>query len=134
LFNVLLLEIGVAVIQKNETSEGKKKETYKSVHRYVQMSARKIRPYADLVRGTFVDEALEILSCYPSRGAKLVRQAIYNAIKNAEDRKTSGKVSDLEVVDVRIDGGPMGKRFRPKSRGSSSVYYKRSSHITVVVG
>jgi large subunit ribosomal protein L22 len=113
---------------------GDRNETFKSVHRYVQMSARKIRPYADLVRGVYADEALEILSCYPSRGAKLVRQAVYNAIKNAEDRIVSGKISDLEVIDIRIDGGPMGKRFRPKSRGSSSVYFKRSSHITVVVG
>jgi large subunit ribosomal protein L22 len=115
-------------------TEAEKKETYKSIHRYAQMSARKIRPYADLVRGVFADEALEILSCYPSRGAKLVRQTIYNAVKNAADKKTSGKISDLEVIDVRIDGGPMGKRFRPKSRGSSSVFFKRTSHITVVVG
>jgi large subunit ribosomal protein L22 len=108
--------------------------TFKAVHRYAQMSARKIRPYADLVRGEFADVALELLSCYPARGAKLVRQAIYNAIKNAEDRMTSGRTSDLEVIDIRIDGGPMSKRFRPKSRGASSVYFKRTSHITVIIG
>ncbi|MDR1480872.1 MAG: 50S ribosomal protein L22 [Planctomycetaceae bacterium] len=108
--------------------------TFKAVHRYAQMSARKIRPYADLVRGEFADVALEILSCYPARGAKLVRQAIYNAVKNAEDRSASGRTTLLEVLDIRVDGGPVSKRFRPKSRGASSVYFKRTSHITVVVG
>ncbi|MDR2762595.1 MAG: 50S ribosomal protein L22 [Planctomycetaceae bacterium] len=122
-------------MSKESEKNVKPPETFKSVHKYVQMSARKIRPYADLVRGKFADTAVEILSCYPSRGAKLVKQTIYNAIKNAEDRKTSSeKITNLEVLDVRIDGGPMGKRFRPKSRGSSSVFLKRTSHITVIVG
>jgi large subunit ribosomal protein L22 len=111
-----------------------KKETFKSIHRYVQMSARKIRPYADLVRGEAAERAIAILSCYPSRGAKLVRQAIYTAVKNAADRITMGKTTSLGILDIRIDGGPMSKRFRPKSRGASSVYYKRTSHITVIIG
>jgi len=97
------------------------------------MSAQKIRPYADLVRGKFADEALELLSCYPSRGARLIEAVIKSAVANAEDRRAQN-IADLEVVDIRIDGGPMAKRFRPKARGSSSVYFKRTSHITVVVG
>jgi large subunit ribosomal protein L22 len=97
------------------------------------MSAQKIRPYADLVRGKFADEALELLACYPSRGARLVEAVIKSAVANAEDRRAQN-ISDLEVIDIRIDGGPMSRRFRPKARGSSSVYLKRTAHITAVVG
>ncbi|MDR1922896.1 MAG: 50S ribosomal protein L22 [Planctomycetaceae bacterium] len=110
-----------------------RQETFEASHRYAKMSAQKIRPYADLVRGKYADEAQEILSCYPSRGAKLVKKVIESAVKNAQDRRASKKMSELEVSEIRIDGGPMSKRFRPKSRGSSSVYFKRTSHITVVV-
>ena len=97
------------------------------------MSAQKIRPYADLVRGKFADEALELLACYPARGAKLIEAVLKSAVANAEDQRAQNIVN-LEVVDIRIDGGPMSRRFRPKARGSSSIYLKRSSHITVVVG
>ena len=107
--------------------------TYQAKHRLAQMGARKIRPYADLVRGKFADEALELLACYPSRGARLVEAVIKSAIANAEDRRAQN-IADLEVIDVRIDGGPMARRFRPKARGSSSIYLKRTSHITVIVG
>ena len=107
--------------------------TYLAKHRYAQMSARKIRPFADLVRGKFADEALELLACYPNRGARLIEAVIKSAIANAEDQRAQN-VANLEIVDIRIDGGPMARRFRPKARGSSSVYFKRSSHITVVVG
>ncbi|MDR1141461.1 MAG: 50S ribosomal protein L22 [Planctomycetaceae bacterium] len=110
-----------------------KDKTYQAKLRYTAMSARKIRPYADLVRGKFADVALEILACYPSRGARLIEDVIKSAVANAEHHRAAN-VSDLEVIEIRIDGGPMARRFRPKSRGSSSIYLKRSSHITVVVG
>ena len=108
-------------------------EGYEAKHRYAPMSARKIRPYADLVRGKFADEALELLACYPSRGARLIEAVIKSAVANAEDRRAQNLAS-LEIVDIRIDGGPKARRFRPKARGSSSVYFKRSAHITVIVG
>ncbi|MDR2439280.1 MAG: 50S ribosomal protein L22 [Planctomycetaceae bacterium] len=108
-------------------------KTYQAKLRYTAMSARKIRPYADLVRGKFADVALEILACYPSRGARLIEDVIKSAVANARHLHALN-VSDLEVLEIRIDGGPMGRRFRPKSRGASTVYLKRLSHITVVVG
>jgi len=97
------------------------------------MSAQKIRPFADLVRGKYADEALELLGCYPNRGAKLVRDVIISAVANAEDQRAQGLV-DLEIIDIRVDGGPMSRRFRPKARGSSTIYLKRTAHITVIVG
>ena len=106
---------------------------YQAKHRYVQMSARKIRPFADLVRGKYADEALELLACYPNRGARFIEAVIKSAIANAEDQRAQNIV-DLEILDIRIDGGPVARRFRPKARGSSSIYLKRSSHITVFVG
>ena len=106
---------------------------YQAKHRYAPMSAQKIRPFADLVRGKFADEALELLACYPNRGASLVAAVIKSAVSNAEDQRAQN-IANLEIVDVRIDGGPMSRRFRPKARGSSSTYLKRTAHITVIVG
>ena len=111
-------------------TQGKK---YLASHRYAPMSARKIRPYADLVRGKFADEAIELLACYPSRGARLIEAVLKSAVANAEDQRAQN-IANLEVLDIRIDGGPMSRRFRPKARGSSSIYLKRTAHITVVVG
>ncbi len=36
-------------------------------HKHAQISARKVRPLADMVRGKFADEALNILRYQPSR-------------------------------------------------------------------
>ena len=70
---------------------------------------------ADLVRGKFADEALDLLKYQPHRGARMLEKVIRSALSNAEDRRATN-LNDLMIVDVRIDGGPMFKRVMPKAR------------------
>ena len=105
---------------------------YNAVHRHAQISARKVRPIADMIRGKRVDEALAILKYQPQRGARLLEKVLKSALGNAEDRRAPS-ISDLVVTDVRIDGGPMFKRVRPRARGMAFMIKKRMSHISVSV-
>jgi large subunit ribosomal protein L22 len=103
---------------------------YQAVHRFARISARKIRPMADLVRGKPADQALSILRYQPQRGARRLEKVIRSAVANAEGRRASN-LSRLRVVDVRVDGGPMFKRVRPHARGMADVIKRRLSHIRV---
>jgi large subunit ribosomal protein L22 len=103
---------------------------YEATHRFAKISPRKVRPLADLIRGKFADEALEILQFQPHRGARLLEKVLRSAMSNAEDQRAAD-LHDLIVVDVRVDGGPMFKRMQPKSRGMASIIKKRMSHIRV---
>ncbi|MEM6331381.1 MAG: 50S ribosomal protein L22 [Planctomycetota bacterium] len=105
---------------------------YKATHRHARISAQKVRPLADLIRGQKVDDALTILKFQPHRGARMLEKVVASAFANAEDRGVPNKAG-LRVVDVRIDGGPMFKRMRPRARGMAHVIKKRFSHITVAV-
>jgi large subunit ribosomal protein L22 len=105
---------------------------YEACHRFAQISPRKVRPFADLVRGKFADDALNILRYQPNRGARLLEKVIRSALANAEDRRAAD-LSDLVVVDVRVEGGPMFKRMRPHARGMASIIKKRMSHIRVAL-
>ncbi|MEM8866555.1 MAG: 50S ribosomal protein L22 [Planctomycetota bacterium] len=105
---------------------------YKATHRHARISAQKVRPLANLIRGEKVDDALAILKFQPQRGARLLEKVVASAFANAEDRGVPNKAG-LRVVDVRIDGGPMFKRLRPGARGMAHVIKKRFSHITVAV-
>ena len=49
---------------------------YEATHRYAKISPRKVRPLADLIRGKFADEALEILRFQPHRGARLLEKVL----------------------------------------------------------
>ena len=103
---------------------------YNASHQYARISARKVRPLADLVRGKHADEALDLLKFQPQRGARLLEKVIKSALGNAEDRRATD-VADLVVVDVRIDGGPMFKRIRPRARGMAFGIKRRMAHIRV---
>ena len=105
---------------------------YKATHRFARISARKVRPLASLVRGKYADEALDILRYMPHRGARLLEKVIKSALGNAEDRRAPS-VSDLVVVDARVDDGPMFKRIRPRARGMAFTIKKRMSHIRISV-
>src|SRR6266446_6230486 len=105
---------------------------YRSTYRYADMSARKVRPFAALIRGRMADEALELLRFYPNKGARLIEQVLNSALGNAEDRGARD-VDELVVVESRVDGGPMMKRIQPRARGTAYPIKKRFAHIIVTV-
>jgi len=87
---------------------------------------------ADLIRGKRVDDALAILRYQPQRGARMLEKVLQSALGNAEDQRAPN-VGGVRIVDVRIDGGPMFKRMRPRARGMAHVIKKRFAHISVAV-
>src|SRR5215813_11090020 len=105
---------------------------YRSIHRHADMSARKIRPFADLIRGRAADEALELLRFYPNKAARLLEAVLKSALGNAEDRGARD-VDELIVTESRVDGGPIMKRIMPRARGSAYPIKRRYSHIRITV-
>lgn len=107
-------------------------DAYEAVHRFARISPRKVRPFADLIRGKKADEALDILRYHPNRGARLLEKVVRSAMANAEDRRAKN-LARLTVVEVSIDQGPMSRRLRPKARGMAAILKKRMSHIRVAL-
>ena len=91
---------------------------FKASHRFADMSARKVRPFATLIRGRRADEALELLRFLPNKSARLLEQVLKSALGNAEDRGAR-YIDDLVIVESRIDGGPIMKRIQPRARGTA---------------
>src|SRR5579862_287953 len=101
---------------------------YKAIHRYADMSPRKIRIYANLIRGRSADEALELLRYMPNKSARLLEQVLKSALGNAEDRGARD-IEELLVAESRVDGGPIMKRIQPRARGTAYPIKRRYAHI-----
>jgi len=110
---------------------------FKAVYKHARISARKVRLIADMIRGKFADEALDILKYQPQRGARLLEKVLKSALGNAQDPdQNPGKtvrVEQLIVKDAIVDGGPMFKRIKPVSRGMAYMIKRRTAHITVTL-
>ena len=105
---------------------------YQAIHRYADVSAQKIRPFASLIRGHQADEALELLRFLPNKSARLLEQVLKSALGNAED-KGARNIDELVIVESRVDGGPIMKRIMPRARGTAYPIKRRYSHIHVTL-
>lgn len=104
----------------------------KAITKYVRISPRKARYAADLIRGLSVENASLQLLYSKLRGGRLLKKTLDSAVANAETQLDARREA-LKVFEVRVDPGPILRRAKPRSRGSSVPVNKRTSHFTVIV-
>jgi large subunit ribosomal protein L22 len=96
------------------------------------MSAQKARLVADQIRGKAVEEALQLLTYSPKKGAALIKKVLNSAIANAEHNE-GADVGELKVSTICVDEGMTMKRIMPRAKGRADRILKRSCHITITV-
>lgn len=104
-----------------------------AVLRGVRLSPQKARLVADLVRGKKVDQALNILSFCPKKGADIIKRVVESAIANAEHNE-GADIDELRVSTIYVDKGVVLKRIRARAKGRAGRITKPTCHITVTVG
>jgi large subunit ribosomal protein L22 len=97
-----------------------------------RLSAQKARLVADQIRGKGVEEALEILTYSPKKGAAIIKKVLNSAIANAEHNE-GVDIDELKVSTIYVDEGMTMKRIMPRAKGRADRILKRSCHITVKV-
>lgn len=100
--------------------------------KFIRVSPRKIRLVMDQVRGRKVEEALNILSFAPQKGARILKKLINSAVANAE-QNSDVDVDSLYIKRLYADEGPTMKRWRPRAQGRATRINKRTSHLTIIV-
>lgn len=104
----------------------------RAYQKYLRVSPRKLRLVADTVRDSSVEKALVELKFLKKRAAltlaKVIRQAVTNAVNNKNLNESGLKIKSLEIEE-----GPVMKRWRAISRGRAHRIFKRTSHIKVIL-
>ena len=105
--------------------------------RHVRMSPQKARLVMDLIRGQKAQNALQTLKFAQKRAArhieKLLRSAIANAERKADEAGAPLDVDELYVANCFVNEGPRWKRLRPAPMGRAFRYQKRTAHLWVGV-
>ena len=104
----------------------------KAIAKDVRISPIKIRLMVDLIRGKNVDDALNILTNYNSKPARVVKKVLDSAIANAVNNNNLDK-DKLYIKAAVVDQASTLKRRVPGSRGKVDKFYHRRSHVTIVV-
>ena len=104
----------------------------KAIAKDVRISPIKIRLMVDLIRGKNVNDALNILTNYNSKPARVVKKVLDSAIANAVNNNGLDK-DKLYIKTAVVDQASTLKRRVPGSKGKVEKFYHRRSHVTIVV-
>lgn len=114
-----------------QNQEQELKRSARAVARYLRISPRKLRLVVDTVRSKPVRQAGMILAGLNKKGARLTEKVLNSAVANAKGLELDE--GRLYISDIRADGGPVFKRFMPRSMGRADRILKRTSHLSIVV-
>lgn len=103
---------------------------FRAKRRFAPISATKVRPVIDLIRGKSANEALQILKFVHKRGKVIVDKVLRSAVANAG---LDANPDALYVTDARADVGPSVRRARPGSRSHVDWRTRRTAHVTIVL-
>jgi large subunit ribosomal protein L22 len=98
--------------------------------KYARISAKKVVPVLNLVRGKSASEAVRILKFDKTKAAKLSLKVLQSAIANAKETKNLDEAK-LFVADARAEEGNVLKRGRVSGRSRYSRILKRMAHIVI---
>ncbi len=100
--------------------------------RFIPVSAQKARLVADLVRGKDVVDALNVLKFTPNGAAQPISKVVASAMSNGEENFGVSR-DDLFVFRITADEAPTRKWRKFGARGRFKPWFRRSSHITVIL-
>ena len=99
--------------------------------RYLRIAPRKVRLVADLIKNISVNQALGQLSLHPRRSAEPILKLLKSAIESANNKKMD--IDKLIIKEIRVDKGPISKRWMPRAQGRSTPIHKVTSHVILTL-
>jgi len=99
--------------------------------RFVRIAPRKVRLVAGVVRGLSAGEAEAQLLLLAKRGAAPMLKLLHSALAGAAQKNLNK--ARLIISELRVDEGPVLKRWMPRAQGRATPLHKKMSHITLVL-
>ena len=87
----------------------------RAVAKWVRFGPRKVKRFADLVRGRALGEARSMLGVQASPAAKALSLCLESAVANAENNHAMD-AEELKIKTVMVDGALKMPRLMPRAR------------------
>jgi large subunit ribosomal protein L22 len=105
---------------------------FESKSKFVRVSPYKLRPYADVIRGKNVEQALNWLATCPVKKVIPIEKMLKSAAANAK-HQNGIEVKELVISDIRVDEGPMFRYYKAGAMGRANIQRRRLCHMSVIV-
>jgi len=99
--------------------------------KHLRIAPRKVRTVANLIKGLSVNEAEAQLLMQSRRASGPILKLLRSAVAGAKENDLNAE--KLTVQNVRVDQGPMLRRYRMRARGAASLIQKKSCHVKLIL-
>ncbi|WGH25204.1 MAG: 50S ribosomal protein L22 [Candidatus Shikimatogenerans bostrichidophilus] len=111
-----------------------KKNINYSLLRNIKISYRKIRSVTNLIKGTNVNYALNILDNYISiKSTNILKNLILSAVSNYINKNGFIEKNKLYINNIIVNSSGMRKRFKYAPQGRCHIIRKRLSYIKLYI-
>lgn len=100
--------------------------------RGARLSAQKGRLVADQIRGLSIENAMNILSFSPKKGATIIKKLLESAVANAE-HNDGADIDELRISEILVNEGAVMKRTSARAKGRGNRISKPTCHILLKV-
>ena len=97
---------------------------------YLNIAPRKVRLVADLIRGKELEIARKQLKFCNKKAATPILKLLNQGAANAENNFNLNPLN-LYIREIKVDEGPMLKRWKPRAMGRADEIHKKRSHVTL---
>lgn len=97
----------------------------------LNISPRKVRLVANLVKGQPVVSALAQLQALPNRSSGPIEKLIHSAVTNAKAKNMD--LSKLVVANLTVNKGRILKRMKAKAKGMAGLVQHIQSHVNLTI-
>lgn len=105
---------------------------HKAELRHLRIAPRKVRLVADMIRGMSVNEAEARLLTDRHRSARSLLKLLRSALAGARAKELNP--DSLYIQEIRVDQGPMLKRWMARAQGRGAAIQKKTSHVYLGLG
>jgi len=98
----------------------------------IKLSARKVIPIANKIRGLTIDKAMNILLFSNKKASYILKKSLKSVIANAEHNNAMN-VDNLFIYRICINNGTTFKRLNMRAKGKSDKIKKRNCNIFIEV-
>lgn len=99
---------------------------------YLHIAPRKVRLVTNLIKGLDIKRAELELRHLPRRSSNDILKLLKSAVANARNNFQLD-TNELFIKEIKVDGGPVFKRFRPRAFGRAAMIRKRTCHVSLVL-
>jgi len=100
--------------------------------KYLHTAPRKVRLLADLIRGKSLKDAKAQMAFSKNKASVPMLKLLKSAEQNAR-HNFKLETDNLRVKEIKVDEGPVFKRFMPRARGRATTIRRRTSHIALIL-